>query len=476
MVSRSGSLDDGGLDIIWDVLNDVPHYSSFKTFKDLEESTDALVREAGSGVKIESIGRTRCGENIRVIVIGSGSLKALLFGAPHPNEPVGTLVLDYLSFKLAFDEDLRKLYDYTWIIVKAVDIDGLKMNEGWFRGPFTISNYVKNYYRPAGSVQIEWSFPIRYKGYVFDKPAPETKALMHVIEKYRPDFIYSLHNAGFGGVYYYISEKAPLLYPALQLYPRAQGVPLNLGEPEVPWARRLSLAIYKMVSLRDYYDFLESIGVNPLKVIRHGGSSFDYAQNHNPGLFEIVTEVPYYYDPRVEDISTSDSMVSRREALLSSIEWQENIYEYIRDIWSQARVILGSRDPCSESGKLMESIDYFAKTSLELLRAKKAWILADAKLGKRATVAEVFDNDYVSKFYTTLSLGMLYRLLSADSTGSNEVRRLGEEVGHKLEEILSYLENNKSYRAIELRKLVQIQLFAGLYSSLYKQYINRTTR
>jgi len=33
---------------------------------------------------------------------------------------------------------LRKLFDYTWVIIKAADVDGLKMNEEWFRRPFQL--------------------------------------------------------------------------------------------------------------------------------------------------------------------------------------------------------------------------------------------------------------------------------------------------------------------------------------------------
>ncbi|MEM0262695.1 MAG: M14 family zinc carboxypeptidase, partial [Nitrososphaerota archaeon] len=106
-------------------------------------------------VRVVDAGSSRCGERIRALIIGRGSKTALLFGAPHPNEPIGTLTLEYLTRVLASDEELRKLYNYTWVVVKAVDVDGLKMNEGWFKKPFTIETYAENYYRPAGNVQIE---------------------------------------------------------------------------------------------------------------------------------------------------------------------------------------------------------------------------------------------------------------------------------------------------------------------------------
>ena len=456
-------------DVLRDVIEGVPQYSGFKTFRELEESTDRLAKEYRDVVRVEVIGRSRCGEEIRAIIIGKGKLSALWFGAPHPNEPVGTLVLDYLAERLATDEELRKLFNYTWVIVKAVDIDGLKMNEGWFKGPFTITNYALNYYRPAGNVQIEWSFPIKYKSFEFNNPVPETMALMSVIEQYKPDMIYSLHNAGFGGVYYYISTHAPLLYPIFQLYPKSLGVPLGLGEPEVPWAEELSLAVYKMVSLKDEYDFLERQGVNPVEAIKHGGSSYDYAQQFNPNVVELVTEVPYYYDPRIEDLRESEENVSRRDVILEALDWRLKMYEFMRDVWSKVRKAIPPRDPCSESGKLIESLDYFIEVTPKLIEAEKRWALSESKLLRRARVSEVFDNRYVTKFYTALALGMMRRLLSVESKAVPELRQLFEAVDQKLHEILSYLESNRDYKAIEIRKLVQIQLAAGLYTALYIQ-------
>lgn len=460
------------LDVIGRVLEGVPDFRGFMTFKELEDSTDMLAREYRDVVRVVDAGSSRCGERIRALIIGRGSKTALLFGAPHPNEPIGTLTLEYLARVLASDEELRKLYNYTWVVVKAVDVDGLKMNEGWFKKPFTIETYAENYYRPAGNVQIEWSFPIRYKMYSFENPTPGTRALMNLIDRYRPDFIYSLHNAGFGGVYYYISAEAPLLYPIFQLYPRTLGIPLSLGEPEVPWARTLSRAVYMMVSVKDYYDFLESQGLNPAEVIRHGGSSYDYARELNPSVVELVTEVPYLYDPRIEDVSESD--IIRRDAVLESIKWREEIYSFIRDIWSRIQELKRGVDICSEAGLLIESIEYFIETAPKAIEAERRWALKDPGLSRRATIAEVFDSLYIRRFYSLLLVGMMRRLLRIleEESGVGELRRVGEEVDMRFKEILEFLEKERRYSVIDIGKLVKIQLAAGLYTALYVQILS----
>lgn len=447
-------------------LKGVPSYEGFLTHEELEASSRALARDHRDLVKIVDIGYTRCGRKIRALIMGSGSRKALLFGAPHPNEPVGTLVLDYLSWRFAEDEDLRRSLDYTLIMVKAVDIDGLVLNEGWFKGRLCLRKYAENFYRPAGNVQVEWSFPIAYKRLSFEKPVPETRALMGLIEAHRPDFIYSLHNAGFGGVYYYISEEAPLLYPIYQLYPLSLGIPLSLGEPEAPWTVKLSDAVYKMVSTRDLYDFLEAQGADPLAVIKHGGSSYDYASAANPGVLELVAEVPYFYDPRIASLEEED--VSRRDAFLQGLRAREEAYRVVARVWREIRG--WAADPCSEEGMLAESVEYFIETAPRSLEAQRSWALKSPELERKATRAEVFSSTYVAEFYSALVMGMLHRIIAR--RGLNRIpslRPLVEEFEALFEERLARLESSKSYRALEISSLVKVQLAAGLYTMLYAQ-------
>ena len=78
---------------------------------------------------------------------------------------------------------------YTWNIVKCIDPDGTRLNEGWFKGPFTVTNYAKNFYRPGGTQQAEWTFPVEYKNYSFFSPIAETQALMTAITALKPVFI-----------------------------------------------------------------------------------------------------------------------------------------------------------------------------------------------------------------------------------------------------------------------------------------------
>jgi hypothetical protein len=75
-------------------------------------------------VKIFEIGKSRSGEEINALRIGKGKKSALLFGFPHPNEPIGSMTIECLSWRIVEDEALNKL-DSTWYIVKCADLLGL---------------------------------------------------------------------------------------------------------------------------------------------------------------------------------------------------------------------------------------------------------------------------------------------------------------------------------------------------------------
>ena len=187
--------------IFEDVINRVPDYKEFMTVDEMNSASKALAKQYPDIVEEFEFGATRDGDKIIGLKIGKGRQNALVFGLPHPNEPIGTMMLDYFTKELAENKKLRDELDYTWYIVKAWDSDGTRLNEGWFKGPFTLYNYARNFFRPAGHQQVDWTFPIEYKELKFTDSIPETVAMMHLIDKIKPRFIYSLHNAGFGARY-----------------------------------------------------------------------------------------------------------------------------------------------------------------------------------------------------------------------------------------------------------------------------------
>jgi len=184
-----------------EILNQIPKYKEFMTITELDDSSKKLAKDFDH-VDLKEIGKSREGRNIYCLKIGEGKENTLLFGFPHPNEPIGSMSLEFLSRFLAENPEFTEKTGYTWYLIKAIDIDGAVMNEGWFKGEFNPIKYAKNYYRCAAFDQVEWSFPINYKKLKWETPLPETQVLMNLINELKPKFMYSLHNSlGFGGVY-----------------------------------------------------------------------------------------------------------------------------------------------------------------------------------------------------------------------------------------------------------------------------------
>lgn len=288
-------------------LGTVPEYPAFATVDELAAEITRLADAYPAVAELRQIGTSRLGEPLHCLTVGSGDRHAIVFGMPHPHELVGGLTAVHLAHRLCADSELRERLGLTWHIVACADPDGTRLNEEWLRGPFTRTRYARHFYRPAPNEQVDWTFPFAYKQAYFDDVMPETAALMRLIDATRPAFLSALHNAEAGGVYYYLSEEAPELYPVLHGIPRRFGLPLDAGEPEQPHIELLSPAVFRTSSPRAAYDAAEQYGLAP----SHGGSgdsSAGYA--HRYGTVSLISEVPYWTHPGFNDASPTDTRYS----------------------------------------------------------------------------------------------------------------------------------------------------------------------
>jgi len=397
----------GGDHMFDNIVEEVPDYKAFYTIDELNASSEQLSQKHPSKVEIFEIGRSRKGEKIKAL--------------------------------------------------RIVDPDGARLNEGWFKGPFTPLNYALNYYRPPGYQQIEWTFPVKYKTLVWDKPIPETRALMRIMEDVKPQFVYSLHNSDLGGVYFYVSSRCKPLYPKLQNLAKREQLPLHLGEPETPYMKKLAEAIFKMPTSVEAYEFLKKHAKkDPAQIINYGTSSDDYARRV-AGSFTLVCEMPYYYDARIGDTSESD--ILRKEAVSYGIELGEERYDFINKMYSEVKASLRSRE---DKKPFMDAIEDSLKRFPDEIAAKKHWAETDPKLERKSTVAEKFDSRVISRFYDLLSFGMLYRCVKG--TSNEEVE---QAVLQHLTRWNEELENQLSYKVIPIRSLVRVQLGSALLTAEY---------
>lgn len=455
--------------IFEEILENIPDYQAFLTVEEMDEESKRLAEKYPQVVSIFEMGKTRENHPLYCLKIGSGKKNALMFGCPHPNEPIGTMMLKYFTEELAKNKEFRESLDYTWYIVKSWDADGTKLNEKWFKGPFTLYNYSRNFFRPAGHQQVDWTFPIDYKNLHFHDTIPETKAMMDLIDQIKPSFIYALHNAGFGGVYWYISKETPEIYEDMKNAAHKQEIPLNLGEPEAPYCVAYTPAVYQDLGITQEYDYLEKYGIeHPEEFIKVGTCSADYGRNCCDA-FTLLTELPYFYDKRIKDLSPSD--IKRKDAVLQNLEASEKWDDFIVENMEKIKCYVEERNP------FRLALEAFTGMK-EQNQAIRKMVEEDEAFQKSATVAEKFDNLLVSQFYKTLSLGMLLRM--SESTMEEMIAKK-EDDGEKLATLLAvfenaekelkrlcaYLEEEMDYEVVPIKKLVSIQLECGLLMAEY---------
>ena len=183
----------------------------------------------------------------------------------------------------------------------------MRLNEGWFRGPLTRTNFGRHFYRPAPSEQVEWTFPVAYKDLYFDRSLPETQALMRLIDELRPALLVPSTTASWEVRTTICRDRRPTCIRSFT----GSRPTADLGEPDNA-LHRAHAAIFRMSSPQDAYEFAVRMNVDPLKPAS-GGSSTSYAGRW--GTFSIVSETPDWTHREAADrtpTSTSYREVLRR--------------------------------------------------------------------------------------------------------------------------------------------------------------------
>ena len=441
-----------------EIAASIPAYEQFLGVDEMRASRARLCAEFPQLASQRVVGATSEDDPLELLSIEHqpGLPNAFLFGAPHPNEPIGCMAIEYLARRLCEDESLRATLGYNWHFIQCIDADGTRLNEGWFRGPFELRNYHRHFYRPRTPEQVEWTFPVQYKTLHFDRPLSETRALMRCIDELQPRFLYSLHNAEFGGVYYYISEGCEAIYPLLSELPAWFDLQLDLGEPEMPYAVEYARAIYKLPTVFASYDFLaEQRGSDPAEIMEQGSSSFEYAERY--GTKSLIVEMPYWDDPRVSDQSESD--VSRREAIREGALRNYAGSEWLAARWDEAAPHLQLDTPLHRAAR--DSIT----SAKRWAEGRLYWVENSPVADEPATVAELFSNRVSLASFEQRGRAMWLRALEAEITAGNrppQILAARDAAEAEFEARAADLEAATDYRIIPIRSLVGVQVCAGL--------------
>lgn len=250
--------------------------------------------------KVERLGSSREGRPIDLISVGRGSRAALIVGAPHANEPIGCATIIRLLTRLARDHALREGLDWQWHFIPAIDIDGIALNEDWFRGERTLERYLDHFYRPPFRLQPEYAFPLDVAGYRFDKQTPESSCWRLALDRIRPQLHCSLHGADTGGSFFLVSDCQPRLCKALADLPAQSDITLNtIGDTSVELAE-LAPGVFSFPSIDAMIANAISMHRPPEDAWNAGDSSAGYSAKRFRS-FNMVCEVPLWRDVRERD-------------------------------------------------------------------------------------------------------------------------------------------------------------------------------
>ncbi len=284
-----------------DLLAPLPSDLPIPSFALMSRRTQQL--RAQRHVEVRVVGEDRSGEPIEMISMGDGAKSVLVIGAPHPNEPIGCIGIEWLIEQFAADALLLRRTGCRWHFIKAIEPYALKQNEAWFQRP-DVRTYLQHFYRPPGDAQAEYAFPPAPGSDSSWQPVAENKAYQQALAIAQPDLLASLHNAEGSGAFYFVSRDDTVLAERLSAQALANGLPLNLLGEEAPDVREAPLAPAVFLLLED-----TPPGSEPGDLPRPAGRSVTAwlaAQVRRPPLF-LVPEVPLFLDRRAERLASMDA-------------------------------------------------------------------------------------------------------------------------------------------------------------------------
>ncbi|NRQ35431.1 hypothetical protein HII36_26900 [Nonomuraea sp. NN258] len=449
-------------------MSRVPERAAFPSVDELQAELRELAATHPDLIRTRRIGTSRLGEPLYAVTVGDGPADAVVIAGPHPNEPVGNVTALTLIELLCEDAALRAELGLRWHIVACADPDGARLNEGWYGKPGDRRAYAEHFYRPDLADQVEWTFPLTAGDYRFDRPLPETRALMRLMDEVRPSLVCSLHNGEYQGAFFYLDRPDATLARRLAGLPGLEGLPLHHGEPELPGAEPIVPAVY-----------LTPPGARVGPAFGAGGSSADYAAAF--GALHLATEVPTWADDRVADQSPTgrgyrrilaEGAAARREL----IDVIEAAMRAVAGDLSVSSPFRRSTENTLETFRRLGELEEAALDEVVLDEAVPEGVALDEAalegpgLDRPATTAEEFGNRQLLHLMRLRLLGTFLRMLDAEIAAGNLTPAIREQrhlLAERFETWYGQAEADPPGLPIEVRRLVAVQLGAILAAALH---------
>ncbi|MEG3626917.1 M14 family zinc carboxypeptidase [Streptomyces poriticola] len=213
----------------------------YPTVDELGARAAALAARHPDRARLRRVGTSRAGTPLLLLSVGHGSRPALVVAGPHPNEPVGGATALRLAERALADPRLTDGADTSWHLLLCLDPDGLRHNEGWLSGPYSLGRYVRNFFRPGFLEQPEWLPDGAGRAAL-----PETRALLDLHRELRPFLQFSLHGVDVGGGFVELTHDLPGLAQRLAQTAARLGIPRELGAYDALYWPGLGPAVYRI--------------------------------------------------------------------------------------------------------------------------------------------------------------------------------------------------------------------------------------
>lgn len=192
-----------------------------------------------------------------------------------------------------------------------------------------------------------------------------------------------------------------------------------------------------------------------------GAGSFDYLRQRVPDAFTLVCEAPYFFNPAIGDLS--ESSVIRRDSVLASCDITEGIHNFMRPRFDQIRDLVAPDNNLATAVRALVDRNPGSES-------KRIWAKTTPECQVPATVAQVFTNGPIARFYAMLGIGMLARAarMEADSGRHTPeqvelLRRIDAEASAELQRQCDIINSEIEYQVVPIWKLVTMQLASALY-------------
>jgi hypothetical protein len=268
--------------------------------------------------------------------------------------------------------------------------------------------------------------------------------------------MFGLHNAAFHDPYFYLSREAPETYPLLVQAVETERLKLSDRSPDVPFEVPLAPGIFKMYGLREYYDYYEKFAPERLKHLKRGACSDEYLALNVAGSFSFNAEVPRMIDRRIRDRTPTARPL--REVVLARTRQQAQEFKRLDVLLSP---LLERHDL---SGSLLSQS---VGLHLEEFRARggegAADVARDPQYERKATVADVLENELIGPFEDMLVVGQGWRVATEFAKGGDaQAKKAAADLGARITGIATVIKGRAKFEPVLLKHAAGIQLRALL--------------